>query len=331
MSLRKNQFKIPILLLTWKRQKEIKLILNTLKKINAINIYVNSDGFNYRSSRSKERDKIIETRNCILKKIDWDCRVYFKFNNQNLGCKKSVISAINWFFENEESGIILEEDCIPNESFFYFCADLLAKYKNNKKISCITGVNFQNGQKVTSSSYYFSKYNHCWGWATWRESWDLFDADMSFWPNMKKQKKWDIDPVMSIEERKYWMDIFESSYKNYFDSWAYPWLASLWYRNKLTITPELNLVSNVGFDGLATHTKNRFSISANKKTFDLENIIYNSKIEINLKADNYTFKNHFCETANLKLKQKIFKKIKLILNILINPKKGILYIRDKIY
>jgi len=331
MSLTKNQFKIPVLLLTWKREKEIKLILNILRKINAINIYVNSDGFEFNFSKSDEKNKIIQTRNSILKKIDWECKVHLKFNNKNLGCKKSVISAINWFFENEESGIILEEDCIPNESFFYFCAALLDKYKNNEKISCITGVNFQNGRKVSNSSYYFSKYNHCWGWATWKESWNLFDADMSFWPSMKKQKIWDIDPLMSNEERKYWMDIFESSYQNHYDSWAYPWLASLWYKNKLTITPENNLVSNVGFDGLATHTKNRFSISANKKTFELEKIIYNSSIKRNLEADLYTFKNHFCETANLNLRHKINKKLKLLINMILNPKKGILYIRDKIY
>ena len=126
-------------------------------------------------------------------------------------------------------------------------------------------------------------------------------------------------------------DVFESSYQNYFDSWAYPWLASLWYRNKLTITPEYNLVSNVGFDGLATHTKNRFSISANKKTFAIEKIIHNSSIKRNAEADRYTFKNHFYETSNLNLGHKIYKKIKLLFKMIVNPKKGILYIRDKIY
>lgn len=331
MTLIKNQFKIPVLLLTWKREKEIKLILNILKKINAINIYINSDGCEFSESKSKQKDKIIQTRNSILKNIDWECKVHLKFNNKNLGCKQSVISGINWLFENEESGIILEEDCIPNESFFHFCAALLAKYENNKDIGCITGVNFQNGQKVSNSSYYFSKYNHCWGWATWKKSWDLFDADMSFWPIMQNQKNWSIDPLMRKEERKYWVDIFESSYQNYFDSWAYPWLASLWYRNKLTITPEYNLVSNVGFDGLATHTKNRFSISANKKTFAIEKIIHNSSIKRNAEADRYTFKNHFYETSNLNLGHKIYKKIKLLFKMIVNPKKGILYIRDKIY
>ena len=94
-----------------------------------------------------------------------------KFNNKNLGCKNSVIEAINWFFENEESGIILEEDCIPDISFFYYCAELLKKYKNHEKvIGCITGVNFQNGRKVSDSSYYFSKYNHYCGWATWKKN-----------------------------------------------------------------------------------------------------------------------------------------------------------------
>ena len=331
MILNNNQLQTPILLLTWKREKEIQLIINILKKLNAKTIYINSDGCDLISPKTTEKDKIIKTRNTILEKIDWECKVRFNFNNKNLGCKKSIISAINWFFENEESGIILEEDCIPNESFFYFCSHLLDKYKDNKKISCITGVNFQNGQKVSNSSYYFSKYNHCWGWATWRESWKIFDEDMSFWPIMKEQKRWEIDPLMSKEERNYWEYIFENSYQNKVNSWAYPWLASLWNSHKLTITPEYNLVSNVGFDGLATHTKNRFSISANKETFNLGKIIDNPIIKIDLKADNYTFKNHFYETINSNLKYKYLKKIRLLIKMILNPKKGILYLRDKFY
>jgi len=331
MGYNRNQFEIPILLLTWKREKEIQLIINKLRKINAINIYVNSDGFKLNSPDRYEIEKIIRTRNLIIKNIDWECKVKFKFNNENLGCKKSVINAINWFFENEESGIILEEDCIPNESFFNFCSYLLYKYKNHQQISCITGVNFQDGQITSNSSYYFSKYNHCWGWATWKKSWDLFDKEMTFWPTMKSQKNWDIDPTMTREERAYWENIFERSYKNLTDSWAYPWLASLWYNNKITVTPEQNLVSNVGFDRLATHTKNRLSNSANKKTFDLENIIENSLIKIDSKADKYTFGNHFYETVDININHKIIKKIKLIIKIFLNPKKGILYIRDKIF
>ena len=264
-------------------------------------------------------------------KINWNCKLQLKFNNENLGCKNSVINAIDWFFENEDSGIILEEDCIPNVSFFFYCSELLNKYKNHTKIGCITGVNFQDGQKITNSSYYFSKYNHCWGWATWKKSWEIFDKDMKFWPSMKSHDTWNIDGSMSRKEKNYWKDIFDRSYHNNFDSWAYPWLASLWHEEKLTITPEYNLVSNVGFDGLATHTKDRFSKAAKNKTFNLKNIIHNPLIKINIQADRYTFKNHFYETYNLNLQDKFKQKIKLLIKIMLNPKKGFLYIRDKLF
>tara|TARA_Y100000589_G_C27125733_1_gene618435 strand:- start:170 stop:1165 length:996 start_codon:yes stop_codon:yes gene_type:complete len=330
MDRNKEEFKVPILLLTWKREKDISLIINKLRKINAKNIYVNSDGYNLDSYKEKEKDKIIKTRNKIIEDINWECKLCLKFNNNNLGCKDSVINAINWFFENEEYGIILEEDCIPDVSFFYFCAHLLYKYNNHEKIGCITGVNFQNGKKVTNSSYYFSKFNHCWGWATWRKSWQLYDRNMKFWPEMKSQNYWPIDISMSEQERNYWQNIFDISYNNNIDSWAYPWLASLWYAEKITVTPEKNLVSNIGFDGLATHTKNRFSNSANQKTFYLGNIIDNNLIEINLEADNYTFKNHFFETYDSNLLEKIIKKIKLLWKIFLDPKKGFLYFKDKI-
>ena len=330
MNLNNKEFKIPILLLTWKREKEIGLIINKLRKINAVNIYVNSDGYKLKEHNKKEKDKILKTRNAIIKNINWECKLNLNFNNNNLGCKDSVINAINWFFKNEPYGIILEEDCIPNESFFYFCAHLLDKYINYENISCITGVNFQNGQKTTNSSYYFSKYNHCWGWATWKKSWELFDKNMTFWPLMKSQNSWIIDNSMSQEERNYWENIFDISYNNGIDSWAYPWLASLWYANKLTVTPEKNLVSNVGFDGLATHTKNRFSNSANQKTYILKNIIDNPLIEVNLKADRYTFQNHFSESYDRNIFEKFSKKIKLLIKMIFNPIKGILYLKDKI-
>ncbi len=325
---KETQFNIPILLLTWKRDKEVELLIAKLKKINAKNIYINSDGCELNYKNLKQIDKISQTRSKIIKNIDWDCKLRLKFNNKNLGCKNSVIEAINWFFENEESGIILEEDCIPDISFFYYGAELLEKYKDDKRIGCITGVNFQDNQKVSNSSYYFSKYNHCWGWATWKKEWEIFDSNMNFWPDMKSQNKWIIDKSMIDEERNYWENIFENSYLNLIDSWAYPWLASLWYKNKLTITPEYNLVSNKGFDGLATHTKNRFSSASNRKTFNLKKIIHNSSIKLNIKADRYTFKNHFLENYSSNIGMKLINKIKLLIKIFLNPKKGFLFIRD---
>ena len=304
-------------------------MINILRRINASTIYVSSDGLNQEKSKPNEIRNIIDTRNYILKNIDWDCNIFLKFNNNNLGCKNAVSNAINWFFKHEEKGIILEEDCLPNNSFFYFCEKMLLRYKSNLRVGCITGVNFQGNRKVSKYSNYFSKYNHCWGWATWRESWNIFDKDMSFWTEMKSQTKWEIDPSMLIEEKKYWEQIFEKAFLNQIDSWAYPWLASLWFSNKLTVTPELNLVSNRGFDGNATHTKNRFSNFSNMETSEFKEIISNPLIEVNKTADEFTFRNHFFENFDINFKKKLLKKAIFFFKMIKNPFKSILYFRDK--
>lgn len=310
-----NQFKIPILLLTSKRERKVKLIINTLRNINASNVYINADGLKLISSKKNERDKIIRTRNTILENMNWQCKVRLKFNNKKLGYRNSTIDSVNWFFDNEESGIIIDENCVPKESFFYFCAELLKKYKNNQHIGCIIGLNLKKGQQVTQSSYYFSKYNNCLAWATWKKSWDLFDKDISFWPNMKSQKNWGIDSAICEEEKKYWGKIFESYYQNEIDSWVYPWLASMWYKNKLTIFPKYNLISKIGINGLVNHERNLVSIPSYINACNKEIVIDNPITKVSRETDKYIFKNYFYKKTDLKIKDKYSKKSKLLKKI----------------
>jgi hypothetical protein len=169
---------------------------------------------------------------------------------------------------------------------------MLNKYKDNNRIFCISGSNFQK-EKLSNESYYFSKYNHCWGWATWRDRWRLNDDKISFWPKFKKSKEWGKLHKNKIEQ-KYWNKIFKNVYNDKMDSWAYPWTLSVWKQKGLTITPNVNLGKNIGFGKQSTHSlfvQDSFKY-LNKQKIDSK-IIHPKKIIINNKADFYVFKNHF--------------------------------------
>ncbi len=278
-----------LLFLVFNRPDTTTLVFEKIRQAKPPRLYVAADG--PRERDDDERNKIIMVRE-IATKVDWPCEVKTLFRNKNLGCKKAISTAITWFFEHEEQGIILEDDCLPNLDFFNFCENLLVRYSKDERISTITGNNFQNGKWRGNASYYFSKYNHCWGWATWRRSWRNYDGNIKFWPEWKNSKTW-VNFITNKVERKYWQNIFTRVYSGKVDSWAYPWTASIWYKEGLTITPNVNLVSNIGFGESATHTKSKKDRSFELPVNNLGTLIYSKKVEKNIKADNWTFNHHY--------------------------------------
>ena len=282
---------IPILLLVFNRPKETEILLNKLKKIKPTKLYVSQDG---PRTNSKNDMNLCNEVQKILKELTWKCEIIHKINKINLGCRMSVSSAISWFFEKEEMGIILEDDCIPSESFFLFCDKMLNKYKNSKNVFLISGSNFQNNKLIGDGDYYFSKYAHCWGWATWKRAWKYYDNDMIFWNDFRNSKSWNILNDNKLEN-KYWRKIFDKVQANKIDSWAYVWLASVWNCNGLTIIPNKNLILNIGFNRNATNTINSSDISEQDMKFhELNSEIKDpSNSKVNKKADLFVFNNHF--------------------------------------
>jgi hypothetical protein len=235
------KMEIPILLLIYNRYGETKKLIKALEKIKPNKIYIAADGPKY-----KNNDDFIKCKKVrkLFDRINWKCEVYKKYNKHNLGCKISVSESINWFFSKVSEGIILEDDCIPNKDFFKFCEILLKKYRNNKRVFCISGSNYYANIQ-NKPSYYFSKYIHCWGWATWKRAWKHNNIDINFWPKFKKNSFWNkLHPVTL--ERLYWEKIMNNMYKNKIDSWAYSWLLSVWKKNGLTAVPKNNLITNIG-------------------------------------------------------------------------------------
>ena len=277
-----------VLMLTYNRADLFKKSLSSVLSIMPKRIYIFNDG---PKSNPQDIVKVYEVRK-LIQNIKTKSIIIKNFNKYNLGCKKSNLKAIDWFFSKEKEGIIIEDDCIASREFFSFTSEMLNKYKDNNRIFCISGSNFQK-EKLSNESYYFSKYNHCWGWATWRDRWRLKDDKISFWPKFKKSKEWGKLHKNKIEQ-KYWNKIFKNVYNDKMDSWAYPWTLSVWKQKGLTITPNVNLVKNIGFGKQSTHSlfvQDSFKYLNKQKTDS--KIIHPKKIIINNKADFYVFKNHF--------------------------------------
>ena len=292
----------PILITTWKRHREVALLIEEIRKISPSKIYVSSDGPDLDIKGNKE--KVIKTRNVIINNIDWPCELKTLFSSENNGCKNGMIKAINWFFKNEKEGIILEEDCIPSEEFFVFCAELLKKYRDNDKVWTISGSNFQDGMWRGDSSYYFSKYFHCWGWATWRNRWNKFDFDL-----LELNKVKDTNLLNHIfknpKERVYWLNIWERLInEGKPDSWAYRCGFNCFINEALSIIPNKNLVKNIGLNKQATNTTYAFFDS--KISNGLIPLSHPILEEINEEADKYTFYNHYSLSIWRKL-QRILK------------------------
>lgn len=241
----------PVAFIIFNRPDTAARVLAEIAKAKPPKLLVVGDG--PRLNRRGEVDKVAETR-ALLKRVDWDCEVITHFSDVNLGCKKRVSSGIDWIFEQVEEAIILEDDCLPEPGFFRYCQEMLERYRNDKRVGTISGDNFQFGRRYGPDSYYFSKYVHVWGWASWRDRWqDSYDVAMKLWPRVRDEGRL-ADIVGESREAEYWHKVFERVHQGQIDTWDYQWVFANWLHGRVSILPAVNLVSNIGFDQNATHT-----------------------------------------------------------------------------
>jgi hypothetical protein len=306
--------KVPVLLIVYNRDQTLNKVLESLMNVGVEKLYIASDGPNKNKLRDEEKVKNVRV---IIKKLKWKCDVQYLIREENCGCKMGVSTAIDWFFNYEDSGIILEDDCIPNESFWTFCEIMLDKYKHDERVMTISGTNSQDGTLRGDASYYFSKYNHVWGWATWKRAWNFYDGNISFWPEMRKTDMW-INKFQDQVERHYWEDIFDEVYNSSekWDAWDYPWTCCIWRMGGLNIMPNYNLVSNIGFGPDATHTKSIESEFSNNPTSVVKKfkLLKEELIAEDSNADAYTFKKHFGGEGQRTFKYIIKRKLKKLIN-----------------
>lgn len=248
-----EKFSTPILLITWRRPKETKEVLDSLKEIKPKTLFISCDG--PREGNSEELEKVRKTQDILKENINWNCEVKWQISSVNLGCKKGVTKAIDWFFSNVSEGIILEDDILAHRDFFRFCQILLKKYRHDNRIWCISGSNNQNNIKRGEGSYYFGKIPLIWGWATWKDRWEKYDKNIEKWPEIKSSKI--LNNIFFDDlQKKHWNDIFENFYRYGIpDTWDYSWVFTCLINNGLTAIPNKNLIKNIGFNSNATHTK----------------------------------------------------------------------------
>jgi hypothetical protein len=248
----------------------------------------------------------------IVENIDWPCKVERNYSPVNLGCKERVNSGLDWVFSHVENAIIIEDDCLPNHDFFMFCKSMLIYYRDDSRIWAITGNNFQDGSTRGDGTYYFSIFNHIWGWATWKRAWLQNDKKMEFWPLWVNTNEWHRMWVNN-RDRRYWQRSFESSYLNKIDTWDIGWMANVWYRNGLTVTPNRNLVTNIGFGEGATHTKNSDSQFSKMQTFQLGGIVHPCCVFRDIDADLYVQRKLYNPSIMIRLLNKIKSSLKIFL------------------
>lgn len=278
-----HPFATPILLICFNRLDTVQRVFKEIRNVRPSRLFIASDGA--RSSRGDEGEKVSAVRSWVLSQIDWECDVKTLFQERNLGCKHAVSTALDWFFFHVEMGIILEDDCVPDPTFFSFCEELLMRYKDDERIMHIGGNNFQKGHMRGDGSYYFSRYNHIWGWATWRRAWAMYDVTMKSYDVFKRTHR--IQDVWADKHvQRIWIKKFDAVYTNTLDTWDHQWTYAMWASGGLAIVPQGNLVSNIGFRKDATHTKTKH-VLADMQTEAIQEINHPSFVLADAEADAY--------------------------------------------
>lgn len=212
-------------------------------------LFIVADG--PRSERERER---VAAARALTSAIDWDCDVHRNFADTNMGLGTRFKTGVDWVFEHAPQAIILEDDCLPEPSFFPFCYELLDRYRDDKRICAISGSNFQLGRSRTAESYYFSRYPHIWGWATWRDRWTgVYDPRIPRWPELRSET-WLLDLLGDRRKAAFWRDRFNDIHKGRINTWDYQWVFAAWLARRICVTPDVNLISNIGFGPAATFT-----------------------------------------------------------------------------
>lgn len=225
----------------------------------------------------------------IVEQVDWDCQVHKNYADTNLGCRARVVSGLHWIFSQTEEAIILEDDCVPHPSFFRYCEILLNYYRHDERVMEISGCSYQRGRRGNRYSYYFSRYYHTLGWATWRRAWEHYDVNLTAWPEFRHSQTWK-GLFDEAREERFWANVYDEIVAGGLEtSWDYQWQFARWRHNGLGAVPAVNLVTNIGFGPDATTTTLEYDIRARLPAHDIGEIRHPSTLTADIKADRYRF------------------------------------------
>lgn len=280
-------FETPILFIIFNRCETAQEAFEVIRRIQPRYLFISADG--PRDDRPIDIELCNDTRAAILQMIDWPCVLKTLFRSTNRGCGRGPAEAITWFFDQVEEGIVLEDDCVPDISFFPYCQALLAKYRYNDKIYMITGTNALQRWLVHKRSYFFSYMGHSLGWASWRRAWSAFDYNMGEWmSNAGKQK------IKITLSSPLYFNHFSREFSKYHlnspnDVWDFQWLFARWVNGGKTIVPSVNLITNIGFNADATHSFNETDLLANLPKYKIKFPLIHSNHKVDKFFDWYVF------------------------------------------
>ena len=244
------QLHTPVAFLIFNRPDTAGRVFEEIRRARPPKLLAVADG--PRPDRPGEAERCAAVR-AIIERVDWPCELVKNYADTNLGCKRRVSSGLDWVFETVEEAIILEDDCLPHPTFFRFCDELLDRYRDDERVMHISGDNFQFGRKRGDASYYFSRYPHIWGWASWRRAWRHYDVEMTEWRSAGDKEAY-LSAFRTSDERRFFREVWNGVCEGRIDTWDYQWGFACAARKGLVVLPNVNLVTNLGFAGDATHT-----------------------------------------------------------------------------
>lgn len=291
-------FDTPVLLLAWRRPDATRQVIDAIRRAAPTRVFVACDG-----PRSGRPDDVVAVRACrdlIDGAIDWHCTVERRYQETHQGCRRGVSGALDWFFTQVDEGIVLEDDCVPHDDFLPYCAALLERYRDDVRVWCVSGNGYQDGHRRGDGSYFFSRYNHVWGWASWRRAWQHYDVTLQHWPTFR-----DAGLVANVfedpVEARYWSEIWDRLHeRGEPDTWDYQWTFACLSNGGLTTLPNGNLVRNIGFDESASHTRHA-DFYGDLSVTGILPLVHPSRVRRDPEADAYTFDHHF-HGAELRLR-----------------------------
>ena len=250
-----------VLLIFWKRTHTLKRVIESISRYKPDRIYLSCDG----GDSEEDRKRVSQARETVEELVNWECQIERRYLDWNSGCKKGCEGALDWFFGKESEGIILEDDIVATDSFFYYCSEALDAYRDSKTVGIICGTSFSENNTEYPNDYRFARIGHIWGWATWSDRWPSEEARMEFLENPYRRRA--LRKKVGVQLANYYSHALYLVRSGRLNTWDIPFLCNLVLSNQYACIPGNNLVENIGFDAEATHTK--IGVSPLPKTGDI--------------------------------------------------------------
>jgi hypothetical protein len=277
----------PILFLIFNRPNTTNVVFEEIRKQRPRQLFIAADG--PRPTHVGDNEHCAQARS-IVDRIDWPCEIHTLFRDQNLGCGRAVSESVTWFFAHVEQGIILEDDCVPDQTFFDFCAQMLEHYRDNQKIMMIAGTSYLFNTVQSRESYFFSRYYPVWGWATWRRAWNQYDFELREWaeyrPTHMLKKVFDNKRIVN-----FWTHYFDRIVQKELDTWDVQWTYACLKHQALCIVPFNNLISNIGYFGLHATGVKSFDQDIERKPIDSAALVHPAMISGNNRMDKHIYQS----------------------------------------